>query len=253
MASDVMSLFGLDPNIIQQQRMQSGIDQAARMSADYAVGAAGGGMLGAGINSAFGLQTPEMQQAAAVQGGMAGADLNTPAGIRAAASQMMQAGQYGQAIALHNQARELENELLEQSQTKEDRARGEVSQVVVQSADASNPMSKDVKHTVIRYRDGRVTDATMGRTFENEADWIEALGGSPDVLVDTRMTPAEVLGTAKTEGSKAAALVKLDKNIELFQAAVDGLPEWVDYKEEPHIVTKLRELKEQRAELTSGE
>ena len=42
MASDVMSLFGLDPAVIQQQRVQKGVDQASAMSADYAIGAAGG-------------------------------------------------------------------------------------------------------------------------------------------------------------------------------------------------------------------
>ena len=64
MASDVMSLFGMNPNVIQQNRVQQGVDNASRMSADYAIGAASGGLAASGINSAFGLQTPDMAQAA---------------------------------------------------------------------------------------------------------------------------------------------------------------------------------------------
>ena len=104
MASDVMSLFGLDPAVIQQQRVQKGVDQASAMSADYAIGAAGGGMMGAGINTAFGLQTPEMAQAGRVQDSIVGADLSTPEGLRAAASKLMQAGAYAQAMDLYQQA-----------------------------------------------------------------------------------------------------------------------------------------------------
>jgi len=110
MASDVMSLFGLDPNVIQQQRVQGGIDQASRMNADYAIGAAGGGMLGAGINSAFGLQTPDMQQAQSVQDSMQGQDLSSSAGLRQAASKLMASGNYAQAMALHTRASALDKE-----------------------------------------------------------------------------------------------------------------------------------------------
>ena len=73
-----------------------------------AIGAAGGQMLGAGINSAFGLQTPDMQQASSVQQGMSGADLTTVAGLRAAAQKLMMSGDYAQAMALHAEARDME-------------------------------------------------------------------------------------------------------------------------------------------------
>jgi len=108
MASDVMSLFGMDPNVIQQNRVQQGVDNASRMSADFAIGAAGGQLAGAGINSAFGLQTPDMAQAASVQAGLQGQNLNTVAGLRAAAQQLMMNGDYPQAMALHAQARDME-------------------------------------------------------------------------------------------------------------------------------------------------
>lgn len=108
MASDVMSLFGMDPNVIQQNRVQKGVDRASGMSADYAIGAAGGQMLGAGINSAFGLQTPDMAQAASVQAGLQGQDLNSIEGLRKAASQLMMSGDYPQSMALYAQARDME-------------------------------------------------------------------------------------------------------------------------------------------------
>ena len=108
MASDVMSLFGMDPNVIQQNRVQQGVDNASRMSADFAVGAAGGQLAGAGINSAFGLQTPDMAQAASVQSGLQGQDLNSIEGLRKAASQLMMSGDYPQSMALYAQARDME-------------------------------------------------------------------------------------------------------------------------------------------------
>ena len=108
MASDVMSLFGMDPNVIQQNRVQRGVDNASRMSADYAIGAASGGLAASGINSAFGLQTPDMAQAASVQQSMKGSDITTVAGLRAAAQEQMMAGNYPQAMALHERARDME-------------------------------------------------------------------------------------------------------------------------------------------------
>ena len=108
MASDVMSLFGMDPNVIQQNRVQKSIDNASRMSSAYAVGAASGGLAASGINSAFGLQTPDMAQAASVQQSMQGSDITTVAGLRAAAQEQMMAGNYPQAMALHERARDME-------------------------------------------------------------------------------------------------------------------------------------------------
>ena len=150
MASDVLSLFGIDPNVLQQQKNDDAVAQASRMSADYAIGAAGGGMLGAGINSALGLQTPDMAQAASVQQGLAGTDLSSVAGLRDAASKMMMGGNYAQGMALHNQARELEAQELAAAQAAEDRGVGKVEQVVVTPKDSNNPLSQDVKHTVVR-------------------------------------------------------------------------------------------------------
>lgn len=108
MASDVMSLFGMDPNVIQQNRVQSGIDTAARMNPEFAIGYAGGQMMGSGLSSLFGRESPEMAQASSVQRAMQGADITTVAGLRAAAQEQMMAGNYPQAMALHAQARDME-------------------------------------------------------------------------------------------------------------------------------------------------
>jgi len=108
MASDVMSLFGMDPNVIQQNRVQSGVDTAARMNPEFAIGAAGGQMMGSGLSSLFGRESPEMAQASSVQRAMQGADITTVAGLRAAAQEQMMAGNYPQAMALHAQARDME-------------------------------------------------------------------------------------------------------------------------------------------------
>ena len=106
--SDVLSLFGMHPDVLQQRRVQNAVDQAGRMSADYAIGSAGGQMLGAGINSAFGLQTPEMAQASSIREGLAGGDLGSVEGLRAAARKLMVSGDYAQAMALHQEANDLE-------------------------------------------------------------------------------------------------------------------------------------------------
>ena len=105
MASDVMSLFGLDPAQIRSGRVRKGADRASGMSKDFAIGYAGGSQMGQGIASAFGFEDPEIQQAQAVQDSLRGANLSTPDGMRQAASKLMQAGQYPQAMALYERAR----------------------------------------------------------------------------------------------------------------------------------------------------
>jgi hypothetical protein len=108
MASDVMSLFGLDPNTLQQNRTNKAVSQAAAMNPSFAAGAAGGALVGQSINNMFGLQTPEMAQAQSVKDSMSGADLTTVAGLRAAAQKLMMSGDYAQAMALHAEARDME-------------------------------------------------------------------------------------------------------------------------------------------------
>ena len=176
-----MSLFGMDPNVIQQNRVQSGVDNASRMSADYAIGAAGGQMLGAGLNSAFGLQTPDMAQAASVQSGLAGQNLNTVAGLRAAAQQLMMNGDYAQAMALHAQARDLEADDINSTNLQQDRALGESSNVIVKRGIAADPKdalgvaTPAVQHSIIKHVNGRVVDVTQGREFATEAEWIDSI------------------------------------------------------------------------------
>jgi len=108
MASDVMSLFGLDPNTIQQNRTNKAVSQASAMNPYFAAGAAGGALVGQSVNNMFGLQTPEMEQAQSVKDSMSGADLTTVAGLRAAAQKLMMSGDYAQAMALHSEARDME-------------------------------------------------------------------------------------------------------------------------------------------------
>ena len=104
MASDVMSLFGLNPNALQQQRTNDAVTQASAMNPFFAAGAAGGALMGQSVNSALGLQTPEMAQAEGVQESLEGADLTTPEGMRDAASKLMQAGDYATAMDLYSRA-----------------------------------------------------------------------------------------------------------------------------------------------------
>ena len=108
MASDVMSLFGLDPNTIQQNRTNKAVSQASAMNPYFAAGAAGGALVGQSVNNMFGLQTPEMEQAQSVKDSMSGANLTTVAGLRAAAQKLMMSGDYAQAMALHSEARDME-------------------------------------------------------------------------------------------------------------------------------------------------
>jgi len=248
MASDVMSLFGLDPSVIQQQRVQGGVDQASRMNADYAIGAAGGGMLGAGINSAFGLQTPEMQQAQSVQDGLQGADLETVAGMRKAASKLMMNGDYAQAMALHARASEMEASNTEELRSQQQHDLGSTHQVVVgqTEGDGMGNGIKDIKHTVTYLPDGRVEDATLGKVFETRAKWIEALGGSgrgasvvtptpnsQDVLDalkngklpdNSTATAEQVLGTEVSPEITKANDAKLQQHINALKAQISELP-----------------------------
>ena len=210
MASDVMSLFGMDPNMIQQNRVQKGVDNASRMSADYAIGAAGGQMLGAGINSAFGLQTPDMAQAASVQSGLQGADLTTAAGLRAAAQQLMMNGDYAQAMALHAQARDMEAANTTATNLEQDRQLGKTSNIVVQAA-VVDPMgglggSPAISHTVRQNYNGTVDDATMGSSHASYADWMVAVRAhlAKKGTVEDDGGNSTVEGLSPTEGGGAA-------------------------------------------------
>ena len=210
MASDVMSLFGMDPNMIQQNRVQKGVDNASRMSADYAIGAAGGQMLGAGINSAFGLQTPDMAQAASVQSGLQGADLTTAAGLRAAAQKLMMNGDYAQAMALHAQARDMEAANTTATNLEQDRQLGKTSNIVVQAA-VADPMgglggSPAISHTVRQNYNGTVDDATMGSSHASYADWMVAVRAhlAKKGTVEDGGGDSTVEGLSPTEGGGAA-------------------------------------------------
>ena len=179
MASDVMSLFGLDPSIIQQQQNQGAVDQASRMNPYFAAGAAGGQLMGSAANSAFGLQTPEMAQAQQVQDSMQGADLTTAAGMRAAASKFIMMGQYAQGMALHSKASEMEASNVTASNLQEDRNLGNSRDVTIGMTEptAENMFkSTPIKHSITIYPEtGKVEDATQGITFDSKAEWIESL------------------------------------------------------------------------------
>ena len=222
MASDVMSLFGMNPDLIQQNRVQSGVDQASRMSADYAIGAAGGQMLGAGINSAFGLQTPDMAQAASVQSGLEGADLNTAAGLRNAAQQLMMSGDYAQAMALHAQARGMEEDQTTATNLKQDRSLGKSSNVIVKQSiapDPKNPLgvaTPAVQHSIIKHANGRVVDVTQGREFATEAEWIASIA--------ERYGPeaADDLAKKDKEGDSSVTGLSSSENLGTLQGDIDA-------------------------------
>ena len=227
MASDVMSLFGMDPNVIQQNRVQQGVDNASRMSADFAVGAAGGQLAGAGINSAFGLQTPDMAQAASVQSGLQGADLTTAAGLRAAAQQLMMNGDYAQAMALHAQARDMEAANTTATNLEQDRQLGKTSNIVVQAA-VVDPMgglggSPAISHTVRQNYNGTVDDATMGSSHASYADWMVAVRAhlAKKGTVEDDGGNSTVEGLSPTEGGGAAeqAANEFDEKLEREMAS----------------------------------
>jgi len=276
MASDVMSLFGMNPDLIQQNRVQGGVDQASRMSADYAIGAAGGQMLGAGINSAFGLRTPDMAQAASVQSGLEGADLNTAAGLRNAAQQLMMNGDYAQAMALHAQARGMEEDQTTATNLKQDRSLGKSSNVIVKQSiapDPKNPLgvaTPAVQHSIIKHVNGRVVDVTQGREFATEAEWIASIAEryGPEAAkalveeVDTNVTglsPSENLGTL--QGDIDAEVTSLEEEL-LFTNDADRkasiLKKIADVKagdssgSEREIGTLVSEAQEIYNELRSG-
>lgn len=186
MASDVMSLFGLDPNTIQQNRTNKAVSQASAMNPYFAAGAAGGALVGQSVNNMFGLQTPEMAQAQSVKDGMQGTDLNTPEGMRGAAQQLMMSGDYAQAMALHSRANEMEAAGTEATRSTEDRALGKPRNVIVTPASYNSVTGNTtpaVTHSITEYPDGRIADATQGMEFNSYAEWMASLR-------DGRKTPA---------------------------------------------------------------
>ena len=204
MASDVMSLFGMDPNVIQQNRVQSGIDTAARMNPEFAIGAAGGQMMGSGLSSLFGRESPEMAQASSVQRAMQGADITTVAGLRAAAQEQMMAGNYPQAMALHAQARDME--------ASENKAPSVSNQKTY--------ITPDNKELV-----GYVVDGVPSYR-ENNA-WIPIPDGA--TIKDTsKVSPYNI-----TEGNIRSAISKMnDMGIALDRADQNSAAEWVATRRE---------------------
>ena len=201
MASDIMSLFGMDPNVIQQDRVQSGVDTAARMNSEFAIGAAGGQMMGSGLSSLFGMESPEMAQAQRVKDGMQGADLNTPEGMRVAAQRLMMSGDYAQAMALHSRANEMEAAGTEATRSTEDRALGKPRNVIVTPASSNTvtgTTTPAVTHSITEYPDGRIADATQGMEFNSYAEWMASLrngrktpAGSEGDSTVTNLSPSE--------------------------------------------------------------
>jgi len=190
MASDVMSLFGLDPNTIQQNRTNKAVSQASAMNPYFAAGAAGGALVGQSVNNMFGLQTPEMAQAQSVKDGMQGADLNTPEGMRGAAQQLMMSGDYAQAMALHSRANEMEAAGTEATRSTEDRALGKPRNVIVTPASSNSVTGNTtpaVTHSITEYPDGRIADATQGMEFNSYAEWMASLRND-------RQTPSDPEG-----------------------------------------------------------
>ena len=204
MASDVMSLFGMDPNVIQQNRVQSGVDAAARMNPEFAIGAAGGQMMGSGLSSLFGMESPEMAQAASVQRGMQGADLTTVAGLRAAAQKQMMEGNYPQAMALHAQARDME--------ALENKAPSVSSQKTY--------MTPDGKELV-----GYVVDGVP--SYRKDGSWIPLPDGS--TIKDTSAPrPFNI-----TQGNIDSALLQMDKiGINMSTSDKNSAARWIANRKE---------------------
>lgn len=179
MASDVLSLFGLNPDVIQQGRIQSGVDTAARMDRDYAIGAAGGQMLGSALGSAFGLETPEMRERNIIDQSLQGVDLETPEGLRQAAQQLRLSGDYGRAMALVSAANQLEAEQLSVTRDEETRALGKSSSIIVEPASydkLNNKTIPEVIHSITEYYDGTVLNNTTGKTYPSRAAMFQQMG-----------------------------------------------------------------------------
>ena len=214
MASDVMSLFGMDPRVIQQNRLQKSADKASGMSSSFAIGHAGGSMLGAGIGNMLGYETPDMAQASRLQEGVSGLDLNTPQGLTEAASRLMANGDYAQAMALHTKARDMTLAATTATNLQQDRSLGKSSNVVVQQGTAADLATMTnatpaKQHSITEHFDGRVMDVTQGKTFATKAEWLDSISklygpAAAAAIVEDTKGDSNVEGLSPTEGGGAA-------------------------------------------------
>jgi hypothetical protein len=214
MASDVMSLFGMDPRVIQQNRLQKSADKASGMSSSFAIGHAGGSMLGAGIGNMLGYETPDMAQASRLQEGVSGLDLNTPQGLTEAASRLMANGDYAQAMALHTKARDMTLAATTATNLQQDRSLGKSSNVVVQQGTAADLATMTnatpaKQHSITEHFDGRVMDVTQGKTFATKAEWLDSISklygpAAAAAIVDDTKGDSTVKDLSPTEGGSAA-------------------------------------------------
>lgn len=221
MASDVMSLFGLNPNTIQQNRLQEAGDTAARMNPYYAAGRASGMLMGAGAGSALGLQTEEMKEASNVKSALQGVDLETPEGLRKAAQQLSVNGDYARAMALVSAANNLEAEQLTATRETEERALGLTNNIIVEPARYDELTYKTipaVQHSITQYYDGSVVNNTTGKTYNSMAEMNVDLSsqvgdGQDGVEKDTTRTPEQVLNTAKNLSTLTAEKQQIEDEI----------------------------------------
>tara|TARA_R110000782_G_scaffold6943_1_gene23564 strand:+ start:192 stop:1283 length:1092 start_codon:yes stop_codon:yes gene_type:complete len=219
MASDVMSLFGMDPRVIQQNRLQKSADKASGMSSSFAIGHAGGSMLGAGIGNMLGYETPDMAQASRLQEGVSGLDLNTPQGLTEAASRLMANGDYAQAMALHTKARDMTLAATTATNLQQDRSLGKSSNVVVQQGTAADLATMTnatpaKQHSITEHFDGRVMDVTQGKTFATKAEWLDSIsklyGPEAAAAIDPKSPNAAAVLKAVQDGTQLPAGASVD-------------------------------------------
>tara|TARA_R110001592_G_scaffold7823_3_gene43348 strand:+ start:4416 stop:5351 length:936 start_codon:yes stop_codon:yes gene_type:complete len=239
MASDVMSLFGMDPRVIQQNRLQKSADKASGMSSSFAIGHAGGSMLGAGIGNMLGYETPDMAQASRLQEGVSGLDLNTPQGLTEAASRLMANGDYAQAMALHTKARDMTLAATTATNLQQDRSLGKSSNVVVQQGTAADLATMTnatpaKQHSITEHFDGRVMDVTQGKTFATKAEWLDSISklygpAAAAAIVDDTKGDSNVEGLSPTEGGGAAEQAANEFDAELEAEISSNNPDDTDY------------------------
>ena len=277
-----MSLFGMNPNVIQQDRMQKSADNASRMNPEFAMGQAYGGLIAGGVNTAFGLQTPDMAQAQGIQDSMRGFDLSTPQGMQQAAQQLMMNGNYAESMALHAKARSMLTSELDASNAAEDRALGEYRDITVgmTTPTIENGMkSVPIKHSVTFLPSGEVEDATQGITFKSRSEWMESLknidaiaeeGGDTDgesnaaqVLKDaleegkipnnSKLTTEEIMGTNITPEIQAGLNNQSDQEIlEVIGHYQQALSTISLPRNHPTVIKILQHIENEKAKLSTA-
>jgi hypothetical protein len=227
MAEIVQSLFGVSPEMYQQNQQAMADRQALQLAqltpfqqANFAIGR-GANMLGGAIGGALGGQDPELQRISMRQQIARQLNPNDPASIEQAIAALSQGGDPQGAMMLQGEYRKLQEsnalvgqrtaaQLASQAQAgkiqlsidQENKLRGELSKLPANATEA------DIRAVVVKYGDPDKVLTALTTAATREADR-DARADAAKIAADARLEAAKIAADARLEAAREAGANRL--------------------------------------------